>query len=125
MMTNINIDMSCAKYGAEIGNIGELKESLVNKALGVLQEEGVYAFFLFLASRGNNENNQAKEIQKSIFRLLNDFQFFKKALSTEDKVLQDVRDKLAEDLDTLLLARDLIEHTLVYARYHRKTKEEN
>lgn len=121
-MPNINIDMSCAKYGAEIGNIGELKESLANKALGVLQEEGVYAFFLFLASR-KNENNQAKEIQKSIFRLLKDFQSLKDVLSTEDKVLQDVREKLAEDLDTLLLARDLIEHTLVYARYHLKTKE--
>lgn len=123
MMPNINIDMSCAKYGAEIGNIGELKESLANKALGVLQEEGVYAFFLFLASR-KNEKKQAEEIQKSIFRLLENFQSLKDALSSEGEVLQDVRDNLAEDLDTLLLARDLIEHTLVYARYHLKAKGE-
>ncbi len=39
-------------------------------------------------------------------------------------VLKDIREKLAKDLDSLLLTKQLLERTLVYARYHAKAKIE-
>ena len=117
-----NMDMACADYGSQIGKIKDLSESLINRSLGVIQEGGIYAFFLFLASRGKNEKEQADNIRKSIFSLLKGFPDLQDALSTEENILENVRDRLAEDLDALFMARDLVEHTLVYARYHLKAK---
>lgn len=118
-----NIDMICAKYGAQIGKIEDLSESLINKSLGVLQEEGIYAFFLFLASRGKGEKKQADCIRDEIVDLLKGFfQDIMGNSATMENILQIVRDKLVEDLNDLFLAKDLIERTLVYARYHLKAK---
>lgn len=117
-----NMDMACAEYGSQIGKIEHLSESLINRSLGVLQEGGIYAFFLFLASRGKGEKDQSDGIRKIIFSLLKDFPGLHGTLGAEENILEDVRNKLAEDLDGLFLARDLMEHTLVYARYHLKAK---
>ena len=118
-----NIDMICAKYGPQIGKKGDLSESLINKSLGVLQEEGIYAFFLFLASRGKGEKKQADCIRDKIVDLLKVFfQDIMGDSATRENILQIIRDKLVEDLNNLFLAKDLIERTLVYARYHLKAK---
>lgn len=113
--------MICAEYGAQIGKIADLSESLINKSLGILQEEGIYAFFLFLASRGKGEKKQADCIRDKIVDLLKEFfQDIMGNSATVENILQIIRDKLVEDLNDLFLAKDLIERTLVYARYHLK-----
>jgi hypothetical protein len=118
-----NIDMICAKYGSQIGKKEDLSETLINKSLGILQEEGIYAFFLFLASRGKGEKKQADCIQdKTIDLLQGFFQNIMGDSATRENILQIIRDKLVEDLNDLFLAKDLIERTLVYARYHLKAK---
>ena len=121
-----NTDMICAKYGSQIAvELNKSEESLVNKSLGVLQEDGVYAFFLFLAaqSKGNN-STPAYCIHTNIFDLLKDFfPSIKKHLAVqEEDILGIIRKNLAEDLDDLLLSKDIIERTMVYARYHLKAK---
>ncbi len=40
--------------------------------------------------------------------------------ANEDDGLKAVREKLSEKLDELLFAKELLERTLVYARYHAK-----
>ena len=116
-----NTDMICAKYGSKIARIDKLSEPLVNKSLGVLQEEGVYAFFLFLAAQAKGEKNTpANDIQQVIFDLLK--VFFQSIKDSQKDILTIIRDNLAEDLNNLFLARDIIERTLVYARYHLKAK---
>jgi len=122
-----NTDMICAKYGSQIAvELNKSEESLVNKSLGVLQEDGVYAFFLFLAaqSKGNN-STPAYCIHTNIFDLLKDFfPSIKKHLATqEEDILSIIRDNLAEDLNDLFLSRDIIERTMIYARYHLKAKK--
>lgn len=116
-----NTDMICAKYGSKIAGIDKLSEPLVNKSLGVLQEDGVYSFFLFLAAQAKGiQNTQADCIQKDIFDLLK--VFFQSIKNSQEDILSIVRNNLAEDLDDLLLSKDIIERTMVYARYHLKAK---
>lgn len=116
-----NVDMICAEHGSKIARIDKLSEPLVNKSLGVLQEEGVYAFFLFLAAQAKGEKNTpANDIQQVIFDLLK--VFFQSIKDSQKDILSIIRNNLSEDLNNLFLARDIIERTLVYARYHLKAK---
>ncbi len=119
-------------------------ETLVTKALGVLQSQGVYAMALFLFSRSGGESvgekmtaeeRTATQLLSWLWPLrkpaqaLQEFQNKKGQLQTDrsfDKVNQQKNRMLNEwanltaDLDTLLLVRDLYEQTLIYARYHAK-----
>lgn len=122
MMNMKNVDMICADHGSKIAaRINNSDESLVNKSLGVLQEDGVYAFFLFLAAQAKGEENTpACRIQQGIFDLLK--VFFQSIKDSQKDILSIIRDNLAEDLNNLFLSRDIIERSLVYARYHLKAK---
>ena len=111
-----NLDLECAKYGNKIVK-SDKDETLITKSLGVLQEDGVYAFFLYLASRGDKEKELAKRISQETFSLLKE-KIGK--IKEEGEPLPAIREKLAPDLDSLLLAKQLLERTLVYARYHAK-----
>ncbi len=119
-----NVDMICADYGSKIAaKIDKSDESLVNKSLGVLQEEGVYAFFLFLAAQDKGKKStSAYCIQTEIFDLLK--VFFQSIKNSQEDILSIARNNLAEDLNDLFLSRDIIERTMVYARYHLKAKED-
>jgi hypothetical protein len=55
-MSKQNLDQICAKYGYCIAEkvyeaIGKQAENHITKSLSVLREDGVYAFFLYQASR--------------------------------------------------------------------------
>lgn len=105
------LDMKCAEYGSKIASTAGIDETLITKALGVLQEDGVYAFFLYTASK-------ADAIRTLAFSFLKD-----RGLLTDTDgadVLSVVRDGFRENLDNLLFAKELLERTLVYARYHAK-----
>lgn len=113
------LDMKCAGCGeAIVADLHGLKEAAVNRALGILQEEGVYAFFLYLKA----EDKDTKALGQKVFAFLLEREGLKEILSAEKDDLKAVRDGLAGDLDALLLARELIERVLVYTRYHLKAK---
>ncbi len=101
------LDMKCADWGSKIG--ATVDETLITKALGVLQEDGVYAFFLWTASKEDTIKTQA-------FSFLKD----RGVLKDGADILKIVRDGFNDDLDKLLFAKELLERTLVYARYHAK-----
>ena len=51
-MTVQNLDVACAKLGSKLAASGNKDtENSITKALGVLEEQGVYALFLYLVAR--------------------------------------------------------------------------
>ncbi len=101
-------------------------ERLVTKALGVLQEQGVYAMMLFLFSRSGDEAKIAPLIRAQLFAALKPLPPFRDDVdvpcgdSDAQVALKFYTDEVVDDLDTLLLVRDLYEQTLIYARYGAK-----
>jgi len=122
----LNLDYECIKYAQEISKIGDSNlESNLRKALGVLQEDGVYAMFLWL------ESKEGKNIRKILIRLLNESEIRKHLLTNSSnfpenfsKFCEKLR-KIAQDMDKLLFVKKLLERTLVYALYHAKIGEHN
>ena len=122
-MSRINLDQLCARYGWEIADsvqqaIGKNAENHITKSLGVLQEDGVYAFFLYQESRGSREKEGAEKIKNCAKELLKEANIT--GFQNSNDPLQAVRDHLANNLDQLLLAKRLLEQALIYARYHAK-----
>lgn len=91
-------------------------ERTVTKALGVLQEQGVYACFLFLDSRGAADG--ANEVRDRLWFLTTELMGVDPTTDRADYFAN----TLNSDLDDLLLVRDVFEQTLIYARYGAKAK---
>jgi hypothetical protein len=134
-MNRRNLDRCCAQYGWQMASEAKGKldqdkksrnaETLITKSLGVLQEDGVYAFFLYLVSRGKKEREGADVIKGLAAGLLKEAQIpaFQSYLDPLEAVRggNDGKSRgLADDLDHLLLAKRLLEQALIYARYHAK-----
>lgn len=108
-----NLDLECAKLGRALAGLG-VGEKLLTNALSVLEEQGVYACFLYLAPEGH----AGESIIKRCARFLEQVPPGAALLGAGDvfTALQ----TLAGDLDKLLFARDLLRQALVYGRYHAK-----
>jgi len=112
-----NIDQICAKYSIDIVN--EMKtecdpkeiQSLVTKALGVLQQQGLYALGLFCKAE-----NKADGILKKTIEMLHEIGIMEN-LNEED--LSSIS-KLSKRIHDLIFAVEIVEKTLIYARYHAK-----
>jgi len=118
--------VSGAKQVTNVKKPVDTLERLATKTLGVLQEQGVYAMILFLFSRTSDEAKIAPVICGQLFRALKLLPAFKSdsqvpADSADAQTaLEFYTNKVLDDLDTLLLVRDLYEQTLIYARYGAK-----
>jgi len=106
-----NLDLKCAELGSALAgdNVGE---KTLTDGLSVLEEQGVYAFFLFLEARAGDNG---KKVSSRCAQFLENM-----ALLEAGKPLTTLH-KLAEDLDKLLFAWDLLRQSLVYGRYHAKS----
>ena len=117
-----NLDAACAKLGAKLASSGNKDtENSITKALGVLEEQGVYALFLYLHAREKQWGPATSEALAT---------FLAQNPSPEHALLggtdRDVftrLDRLCRDLDRLIFARDLLHRALVYARYHAKAAQ--
>ncbi|RKX67238.1 MAG: hypothetical protein DRP41_01235 [Thermodesulfobacteriota bacterium] len=113
------LDLRCAEKASEIINTVQTDknkiENLITKSLGVLQEDGIYAFFLYLEA--SKEKDITQKVIQGCKELLKEDKI---KLITKDDILEAVREELASDIDKLLLAKQLLERTLVYVRYHTK-----
>jgi hypothetical protein len=114
------------KYAQEVSKIKDSNlENNLRKALGVLQEDGVYAMFLWL-----EDKDKGKNIRKILIDLLNESEIRKHLLNDsyrfadEDfsKFCENLRE-VAQDIDKLLFMKNLLERTLIYALYHAKIGE--
>jgi hypothetical protein len=114
-----NLDLECAATAADIARVVR-DEGIIGKALGVLQEDGVYAFFLYLLSlEKKKEGKNARCIIDQATILLGKYKPVESAPVKADNLLENIK-RLADNLDDLFLAKDLLERTLIYARYHAK-----
>lgn len=105
---------------SEVGN-------LVTKALGVIQESGVYAGMLFLYSRTREADQKISEPVRAQLLRLTTLVGKSPPTPTEsakaDAALKFLTDHICSDLDTLLLVKQLWEQTLIYTRYSAKARE--
>ena len=117
-----NLDLTCAKVGKTIAERPSKElENLITSALAVLEEQGIYALFLFLKTRGSSG---AENVNQKIYEFLKVTPQQAPLLSDNDDVFISLQ-QMAKDLDKLLLARDLVRQTLVYARYHARVPQKS
>jgi len=100
-------------------------DNTVTKALGVLQENGVYACFLYLMAK---EKENGEVVVEEMLKLLDRLGFGWGKPTDEhgnvdtntDVVLKHITEKVTVRLDRLLLAKETLAQMLIYARYGAK-----
>jgi hypothetical protein len=115
-----NLDLECADLGRSLAAIADENhkvkpkelEKLLTDALSVLEEQGLYAFFLFLKVREKDDGTISEKCAA----------FLRKQVLLGEGKLFPALSKLADNLDNLLFARELLRQVLVYARYHVKAR---
>ncbi|MEG4805979.1 hypothetical protein QUA82_03595 [Microcoleus sp. F8-D3] len=130
--TPINLDrLAAQKAQAVINNTNNQKasdvENTVTKALGVLQEDGVYACFIYLLAK---EKDNGKAVVVEMLDLLQQLGFgWNKPMNNEkidlrpEIVLKHITDNVTQNLERLLLAKETLEQMLIYARYGAKARQ--
>ena len=122
----LNLDYKCVECAQKISKIQDSNlENNLRKALGVLQEDGVYAMFLWL-----EEKDKSKTIRKKLTELINEGEIKKYFLNDSegfniedfDKFCEKLRE-IAKDIDKLFFMKKLLARTLTYALYHAKIGE--
>jgi hypothetical protein len=116
-----NLDLKCAELGKQLAEGQGVDEALLRDALAVLEEQGVYAYFLFLQSRRGREQRPAEAVCEASTAFLQSTPTGAPLLGAGD-VWQALQ-QLGQDLDKLLFARDLLRQALVYGRYHAKARQ--
>lgn len=104
-------------------------ENTVTKALGVLQEDGVYACFLYLFAK--EKDNHKYTIVTEMLDLLENLGFGwnkpKKQNGNDDLdsnvVLKHIITNVTQDLERLLLTKETLEQMLIYTRYGAKARQ--
>lgn len=96
-------------------------DNTVTKALGVLQENGVYACFLYLRAK---EGENGAVVVEEMLDLLDGlgFGWGKPTGNSLEEVLSYISEKVTVDLERLLLAKETLEQMLIYARYGAKAR---
>jgi len=91
-------------------------KNLIDKALGVLSNNGVYAYYVYIISQNSKKSKEPQEIfidtLEELFKIV-DSNFSK---DKEQEYFQNI----ADDIHKLLFLKQLLEKTLIYARYHAK-----
>jgi hypothetical protein len=89
-------------------------ENWITKSLGVLQEQGIYAFFLYLAAQKKPATQALSDETASLLR--------ERGINIlgPGNALEQIRGGLAKDIDKLLLGHSFLTQALIYARYHAK-----
>ena len=118
-----NLDYLAAKHAQSlIKAASKDAENTVTRALGVLQENGVYACFLYLCANQKKDDKIIPPIIQQMLALLKELEFPESPENPSNEVvLQYIAEKVTrDDLPTLLLAKEALEQMLIYARYGAK-----
>lgn len=130
--TQSNLDRLAAQHAQEIIRRTHDKkpgdvDNTVTKALGVLQENGVYACFLYLLAK---EKENGNVVVQEMLNLLDGLGFGWGKPMTNGQidlaagaVLPHISNKVVVDLERLLLAKETLEQMLIYARYGAKARD--
>ena len=127
-----NIDRLCAELGFSIPQVNldkSKQENTIQKALGVLSQDGIFACMIWLESRNslnpvanNVDDITAKNIHEKSSMLL------KRMKLVEDSLdYKKLRDELTrsngilEDIHQMFLVKQVFERMLTYALYRAKS----
>ncbi len=87
-------------------------KNLIDKSLGVLANNGVYAYYVYIISQKSNDATSLfLDTLKDIFDVVESYDS-----SNRENYFQ----VISQDLHKLLFLKQLLEKTLIYARYHAK-----
>lgn len=120
--TQLNLDRLAAQHAQEIVRRGDGDiDNTVTKALGVLQENGIYACFLYLKAK---EKAKGDVVVEEMINVLEGLGFGGKPTENNAPlVLKYVSENVTGDLERLLLAKETLEQVLIYARYGAKARD--
>ncbi len=124
-----NLDLACAKAGKTIAerpsdDLHNDLHKVITDALAVLEEQGIYALFLYLKAQGKDKGKDiGRTVSNNLHNFLKDTPKQSPLLSVDTNDIFAALQKLGENLDDLLLTRDLLRQALIYARYHAKLHE--
>jgi len=110
------LDSVVCKLGSRIAEkISKSNRSQIDKSLGVLSNDGVYAYYVYIISKKIED-----VFLKGIKELMN---------YTDTKLVNDDYEgyfvSLSSNVNDLLFFKELLEKTLIYARYHAKAREQD
>ena len=124
----MNLDIYAARCAQEIiaktnEKTSKEVENLITKTLGILQDNGVYACLLYLYSCSDRGDDEIGGIIR--INLINILAYLNKTPpnGAESKdMLRYFGDEICNDLDVLLMTKQIWEQTLIYARYGAKAR---
>ncbi|CDH44674.1 hypothetical protein [Candidatus Contendibacter odensensis] len=126
----INLEPLAAKAARSMVIDSQAKDSfnLINKALMVLAEQGLFAFGLFLNSRKNDEERLAAQIDRAVKDLLVAARLADPPgagvqIADYYRALTETRptEQPAQALQRLILTKQVVETALTYGRYQAKS----
>ncbi len=122
-----NLDRLAAERAQEIirrtsgKKAGDI-DNTITKSLGVLQENGIYACFLYLLAKEKENSDVVVDEMLSLLAGLG-FGWDKPVNNSAEAVLKHITEKATDDLERLLLAKETLEQMLIYARYGAKARD--
>jgi len=87
-------------------------KNYIDKALGVLANDGVYAYWVYCKA------NKIDDV------FINKIEKLKNIINVSDTMDETFFQNLSKDLNQLLFFKQLLEKALIYARYHAKAMGE-
>jgi CRISPR/Cas system CMR-associated protein Cmr5 small subunit len=119
MSSNIESAINEVSYKLilEIKEKNEQKTKYINeidKSLGILANDGVYAYYVYVKS---------KKVEDIFLKKLEPIT--KYICNTEQPLDNSFFEKLSSDINNLLFFREILEKVLIYARYHAKALDVN
>ena len=112
----MNVETRCAYYGSHIvdqaADRKKKVETVTRNALGVLREQGIFAFYLYLQYRSKEGGDLVWQQVKALWRDQEVGPLMGGGGNDRQQVIA-----LTGDLNDLLLARQVAERALIYALY--------
>lgn len=115
--TGLKIAEELLKLDNDTRKAAQQGENHITKSLGVLQEDGVYAFFLYQQV----ESRAGQHVYRVCGESLQEDPMY--LLEHGRDILEGIS-KLSCDLPRLLLTKELLNRAMVYARYHFKAAKQ-
>ena len=140
MTQGINLEHEIAKISYTIAKNQIIDKNIVDKALGILVNDGIYAMWLFIEEKGEKkenpeksqgENDRArnktnpKEFCEKIKELLEEIKLINSCDCSDFEKRKECFEQLIGNLNKLLLARQILERLLIYVRHQYKALGED
>jgi hypothetical protein len=100
----------------------DVLENVATKTLGVMQENGIYAAVLYTFTRAEKQRLAAAAIRRGLLGILPRLEITPPAREDAATVLSALTDSVCQDLDRMLLVKQVWEQTLIYTRFGAKAE---